>query len=76
MSISTIRVSITDATHQLIKSKAEYPFNETGRRQKDGNWDVPLSFELYEKLKALQFPGETMNDTMFRLASTRATKLS
>lgn len=69
MSISTIRVNVTDATAQLIRSKAAGLFKQTGRRLKDGTWDVPLSFDTYERLQKVQLDGETMNDTIFRVVT-------
>ena len=61
----TIRLS--DATYRDLADLAILPFANTGVRQPDGAWLVPLDDETLEHLQQHRLPGETNDDLVSRL---------
>lgn len=57
---------ISDATHRAIVDAAIFPFHETGRRQTDGSWLIPVSDEVAERIDQLRLPGESDDDVLAR----------
>ncbi len=73
--VTTIRVS--EATYQAIADLAGFAFRSTGTREDDGNWLVPISDELWDRLQQARLPGESDDDTLMRLIrSSRGDKPS
>jgi hypothetical protein len=63
--VRTIRIS--DHTHRSIVDLAIYPFRETGVRQPDGDWLIPVSDETWERLEQHRQTGESDDDLLSRL---------
>ena len=60
----------------IIESQRDYPAPEIdphpSRRRADGGYDIWVSDETLERLKAVAFETETLSDTIIRLATHRA----
>ena len=54
-------------TYKAIADAATLPFHSTATKRLDGNWDVPVSEETYEKIKGIQYSNETDDDTIARI---------
>lgn len=67
-------IVITEQAHKAIKSFAEGEWTETGTRLHTGMWRVPVTFEVFERLKAKAFSSETFSDVIIRLAEMAKTK--
>ena len=62
---------ISNECMNLIRSKAEFPFDNSGSRQlDDGNWSVPMSDETIERVQEHNLDGETFSDTIIRILSS------
>lgn len=60
-------IRISDATKRAIAEAAIYPWHETGRRQADGSWLVPVDDEVHEAIQSRKVAGETDDDTIARM---------
>jgi hypothetical protein len=62
------RIRISDAAMTLIRAASEHEFRQTARRVGD-QWEVPLSEEVFARVRDAQLPGETIDDTLVRVVS-------
>lgn len=65
-------VRVRNITMDAIRLAATAPggFDQRGTRRDDGDWDVPLSQETYDRVLATCLDGETMDDCIFRVLAT------
>lgn len=63
--MKTIRLK--EAAHRAIIDLALLPFEETGRRQPNGDRLVPLPDETFERFERARLPGESDDDLVMRL---------
>lgn len=68
-----IGVTISDEAHQAVREFAAVgvQFVETGERQPDGTWVVPLSKDVIDALNAHRFPGESDSDVILRTIAVK-----
>ena len=59
-------IRVSDATYRAIAAEAIGRFVQTGTRQDDGSWLVPVDDEVYQHLQQTRFPGETTDDVIQR----------
>lgn len=59
-------VRISDATRRAIADATIHPFRQTGRRQPDGSWLVPIDDDNAERLARHRLPGESDDDVIIR----------
>ncbi|MBR0697144.1 hypothetical protein [Bradyrhizobium lablabi] len=57
-------IEINEECRALIA--AEFPFEETGRRLPNGNWQLPVDAETLKCLQKVRRPGESMSDCIIR----------
>lgn len=62
-------VTITDEAVRALQANARGEFKETGHRNADGTWDVPLTDDTIERLEDRRHPQETISDTIIRIAA-------
>ena len=55
-------IRISDTAHRAIAEATIYPCHETGQRQADGSWLVPMSNEVYQRLDEVRIDGECDDD--------------
>ena len=61
------RITVTKEVRDLIRANAEHTLRETGVVQHpNGDYEFPVDDEDYERLLAMQFPGESISDTLVR----------
>ncbi len=41
---------VSETTHRALADAAIYPWHETGRRQENGSWLIPVDDEVAERL--------------------------
>lgn len=71
------KVIVSAATHNLIRSLAQGQFDDSrSRRLADGRVEIPLSEDVISRIKELSLEGETMDDTIVRVASTAGRNLN
>ena len=63
--MKTIR--ITSDTLRAIQDLAILPFRSNATQQDDGTWLVPLDDDVWQRLRDLQLPAETFDDTLTRI---------
>jgi hypothetical protein len=60
-------IKVSNATHRAVVEAAILPFRETGKRQLDGTWLVPIEEDTWEALERQRLPGESDDDAIQRL---------
>lgn len=60
-------ITVTDHTYRAIAELAILPFHSTATRMADGNWQVPVSEETWDRLQESRLPGESDDDTVMRV---------
>jgi hypothetical protein len=69
--MDTMKVLVTKEAHQLVQSKAIYPFDDSKcELTVKGVW-VELQVDTFHKIGELSHVGETFSDTVIRLLSPR-----
>jgi hypothetical protein len=58
---------VSETTHRAIAEAAIYPYHETGRRQADGSWLIPMGDEVFERLDEERLYGESDDDLIMRI---------
>lgn len=58
-------IEITEECRSLIA--AEFPFEETGRRLPNGNWQMPVDAETWKRLQKVRLHGESISDCIIRV---------
>jgi hypothetical protein len=61
-------IHLTDEAARALRACADRPFQQTGTQRPDGSWDVPVEEDTLERLKNVQLAGESMSDTVMRVA--------
>lgn len=67
-----IWVTLTDEAHRAIAAAAlpGKTMVETGKRQADGTWSVPLSADVVHALEARRGDGESYSEVILRTIAT------
>lgn len=60
-------IVVSDMTYALVASQAIYPFISTGRQLPSGQWEVPVSDEVYTVIMVSRMGDESIDDTIQRL---------
>jgi hypothetical protein len=60
-------IHVSEITHRALAESAIYPWQETGRRQEDGSWLIPVGEEVAERLDEERLAGESDDDLIMRL---------
>lgn len=60
------RIRVSDVTYRAIAAEAIGEFVQTGKRQDDGSWLVPVDDDVYRYLQETRLPGETIDDVIQR----------
>lgn len=63
-------VIITNDAAAAIRAAAQGSFHNDGHRLQNGSWVIPLGEDTLEALQGVQFPGETLSDTIIRICFT------
>ena len=58
-------IEVTDECRALIV--AEFPFEESGRRLSNGNWQLPVDAETLRRLQKVRLHGESVSDCIIRI---------
>ena len=58
---------VSETTHRALADAAIYPWHETGQRQADGSWLIPVGDEVAERLDEIRLDGESDDDVIMRL---------
>ena len=58
-------IEVTDECRALIV--AEFPFEESGRRLPNGNWQLPVDAETLRRLQKVRLHGESISDCIIRV---------
>ena len=58
-------IEIIEECRSLIA--AEFPFEETGRRLPNGNWQIPIDAATRQRLEKLRRQGESISDCIIRV---------
>jgi hypothetical protein len=58
-------IEITEECRALIA--AEFPLEQTGRPLPNGNWQMPVDAETWERLQKVQRDGESISDCIIRV---------
>ena len=58
-------IEINEECRALIA--AEFPFEQTGRRLPNGNWQMPVDAETWKWLQKVRLHGESMSDCVIRV---------
>jgi hypothetical protein len=58
-------IEITEECRALIA--AEFPFEESGRRLPNGNWQLPVDAETLRRLQKVRLCGESISDCIIRV---------
>lgn len=64
-------VTLTDEAHRAIRAAARGDMRETGVRQDDGTWSVPLSADVVQTLEARRQDGESYSDVIMRTIAAK-----
>ena len=60
-------IHVSETTHRALAEAAIYPWQETGRRQEDGSWLMPVGKEVAERLNAVRLDRESDDDLIMRM---------
>lgn len=60
-------ITVSARTYELIARKAIFPFVSTGRQLGNGDWEVPVDQEVYDKIEELRQEGETVDDVITKV---------
>jgi hypothetical protein len=60
-------IRMTDAPYTALARLAIGTFRQTGQRQADGTWLVPIEQDTWDALQATRLPGETDEDVIQRV---------
>jgi hypothetical protein len=60
-------IHVSETTHRALADAAIYPWRETGRRQADGSWLIPMGDEVFERLDEERLYGESDDDLIMRI---------
>lgn len=63
--LKTIRIS--DSTAMLLREAAIHPFTQTGERQPEGWWVIPIEEDTYARIEEHRANGETDDELVLRL---------
>lgn len=69
-----IEVYINNECFELVQRNAAIPFENNGTKLPDGNWKIPVSQEIVDRLSKHQMKDETLSDSIFRILSTQLGK--
>lgn len=70
-------ITITAQAKRAISRAAINAFSSTGAQLPSGDWEIPLEETTLDRLRQAQFTGETISETIIRIASGHGqTKLS
>ena len=58
-------IEITEECRALIS--AEFPFEETVRRLRNGEWQMQIDAETWQRLQKIRRQGETVSDCIIRI---------
>jgi hypothetical protein len=58
---------VSETAHRALADAAIYPWYETGRRQEDGSWLIPVDDEVAERLDEVRLDGESDDDLIMRM---------
>ena len=58
-------IEITEECRALIA--AEFPFEETVRRERNGEWQMQIDAETWQRLQKVRRHGETISDCIIRV---------
>ena len=58
-------IEITDECRALIA--AEFPFEEPVRRSRNGEWQMQIDAETWQRLQKVRRHGETISDCIIRV---------
>lgn len=58
-------IEITDECRALIA--AEFPFEETVRRSRNGEWQLQIDADTLQRLQKVRRHGESMSDCIIRV---------
>jgi hypothetical protein len=61
-------IEINEECRALIA--AEFPFEQTGRRLPNGNWQMPVNAETWKRLQKVRLQGESMSNCIIRVMIT------
>lgn len=67
-------VTITKQCHDLIRANAELAFRNTSTRLPSGNFSIPLSQDVYDRVIKYKLDGESISDSLIRILSTQKGK--
>jgi hypothetical protein len=59
-------IRLTDATYTALARLAIGTFRQTGQRQPDGTWLVPIEQDTWDRINTIRLPGETDEDVIQR----------
>lgn len=62
-------ILLTAEAQAAIRAAAKMPFRETGERQPDGIWRVPVDELVFEAIQAKRLEGESDSDVVLRYAA-------
>jgi hypothetical protein len=62
-------ITISDEAQRAIRSCAEGEWRETGRRQPDGTWRIPLREDIAKRLDQVRQSGESYSDVVIRICA-------
>lgn len=60
-------IVVSDMTYALVANAAISPFISTGRQLPSGQWEVPVSNDVYDVLIVSRMGEESIDDTIQRL---------
>jgi hypothetical protein len=60
-------IVVSDVTYALVANAAIHPFISTGRQLPSGQWEVPVSDDVYTVLTAARVGEESIDDTIQRV---------
>lgn len=63
-------IVVSDMTYALVANAAIYPFISTGSQLPSGQWEVPVSDDVYDVLQRLKFENESIDDVIQRYLTT------
>lgn len=63
-------IVVSDMTYALVANAAVKPFVSTGKQLPSGQWEVPVSDDVFEVLERLRFSNETIDDVIQRYLTT------
>jgi hypothetical protein len=60
-------IVVSDMTYALVANAAIAPFISTGRQLPSGQWEVPVSDDVYTVITTARIGEESIDDTIQRL---------